>query len=104
MITLETAYWNKNLRPRLVEEFGPSILISFVCKSKLGFTVRKHQAWIDNKNYKTELANYEKYMADSKAGYDLLLGAPPHKGHTKHVICLDFYNDVQETWFRLRYL
>jgi hypothetical protein len=106
MITLTPRDWKDNLRSRLVEEYGPSILISYVCKTKLGFTVRNHTAWIDNKNFKVDYTKWEQIKEDIKHGFadDLLLMTPPSKGHSKLCVCLDFYDDAMETWFRLKYL
>jgi hypothetical protein len=114
MIELTHEQWN-NVRQRLIAEHGASILISYVCKKKLGFTVRDHKGWRDNPNYTKEYREYEqgqKAIEDHVNGKvemstDKLLEAvalPPLKGRTYACIYLDFYNDSSESWFRLKYL
>lgn len=36
----------ETISARLVEEYGPSILISWKCRRKLGFTVRRHKGLV----------------------------------------------------------
>ena len=114
MIELSHDKW-AGLRNRLVSEYGRSILISYVCKEKLGFTVRDHKGWRENKSYKQEAAEHEKMQAvwdhamthktPLPDDFDTLLAvSPPLKGHSYSVICLDFYSENHETWFRLKYL
>jgi len=115
MIKLSHDDWAK-IKHKLVTEYGKSILISYVCKQKLGFIVRDHKAWTDNWKYKQELQQYEdvqQAMQNRITGgnsnqndfaLDMLLAAPPVKGHYTYYIALDFYDDAKETWFRLKYL
>ena len=75
MIKFTPAEWSK-LRERLLNEYPRSfILISWVCKRELGFTVRDHSTYADQ-----------------------------YGNGTAHTIYLDFYDDAKETWFRLKYL
>jgi hypothetical protein len=107
MIELSHTAWQP-IKDKLVAEYGLSILISYVCKNKLGFTVRDHKGWIDNRNYHKELTKYQEIQDcirnNKVTEFEMLMAAPPKKGHVKQVICLDFYSDSQETWFRLKYL
>lgn len=41
----EPREWEE-ISARLVEEYGPSILISWKCRRKLGFTVRRHKGLV----------------------------------------------------------
>lgn len=76
MITLKRDEWRK-IELRLREEYAhkPSIMmIRYVMKRELGFTVRDNSQWV------------------------------PGSGQYDGVVCLDFYDDVIETVFRLKYL
>lgn len=35
--------WENKLKPKLIEEYGVKIAISWVCKRELGFTPRYHR-------------------------------------------------------------
>lgn len=77
-ITLSEAEWGK-IYNTLARECPPSyLLIRDVMRRELGFTVRRHSEYEFHKNT-------ESYYLREK-------------------ICLDFYDDAQETWFRLRFL
>lgn len=74
MIKLTEAEWAK-IHASIAREYPPSfLLIRDVMRRELGFTSRRHTEW-------------GKGFVD----YDT-------------VIYLDFYDDAQETWFRLKYL
>jgi hypothetical protein len=76
MIELKIREWEE-LELRLTVEYGRSIiLIRDRTKRELGFTPRTHHEWVP----KMEGGYYRDY------------------------VCLDFYNDAQESWFRLKYL
>ena len=80
-------------------DYSPSVaLISWKRREKLGFHVRDHSQWVDNKNYQKELQEYEQRDRSS-----WLLEVPPPKGSTEHVICLDFYDESKRTMFLLKY-
>ena len=80
MITLTESQW-VNIHRQLANEHPASwILIRDSMKRNLGFTVRRHSRWIDNE------------LISVKSGY------------YKKEICLDFYDDAKETFFRLKYL
>lgn len=79
MITLSEREWTR-VRKQLQEEYAwkPSVfMIRETMKRELGFTTRYHQDWITDTN-----------------------GRHTHR----EMICLDFYNDAAESWFRLKYL
>jgi hypothetical protein len=65
------------LQHRLTKDFGMRILLSWVSRRELGFTIRKHQAWIPTKNDRHRL---------------------------EEQIHLDFYDSGSLSWFVLRYL
>ena len=67
--------WEK-LKELLVKEYGSKIMISWVMKRELGFTVREHQRWDDT------YARWE---------------------DRRSVICLDFYEEATKSWYILKY-
>lgn len=71
-------------------------------KEKLGFTVREHNAWIENKNYSREYAEYER-TKDGPDAMDMLLSLPPERGRYRTEIHLDFYSENKRTMFLLKY-
>ena len=86
---------------KIRQDYPPSVsLLTWKRKEKLGFHVREHSQWVDNKNYHKEYQEYEE--RDTSGMY--LFNVAPAKGNTEHVICLDFYDESKETWFRLKYL
>jgi hypothetical protein len=78
-IKLNEREWNK-VRDFVFADQPASVrLIRDTMKRELGFTVRHHQEKI--------------YDGTEGTGYSI-----------KNYICLDFYDDVKETWFRMKYL
>ena len=73
------------IRQKILAEYGPSHMISWVMKRELGFTVRFHQNWI------TIDTNY--------LGEDIV----PRR-HYQNQVHLDFFNDATQSWFQLKYL
>ena len=71
------AYWYKTLWPQIVADHGQGILISWVCKERLGFTVREHRAAISDDG---------------------------HFWDFQYEIHLDFYDEAKRTWFLLKYM
>ena len=70
----------KPIRQRLKDEYAwkPSVLlIRETMKRELGFTIRMHRQWVED--------------GDMGSGY-------------KDIVCLDFFDEQQETMFRLKYL
>ena len=119
MIVLTPTQWHEDVKPKLLRDYGQRIMISYVCRRELGFTVREHKGWVDNPKYRIQLAQYreqqrqyeehlqqarENKKAFDDISIDWLLMGEPSKGNTVHQVCLDFYNEAQETYFRLKYL
>jgi hypothetical protein len=77
------------LSERLRVEYGPSVMISFTCKRKLGFTVRHHKGLVPHTTIAWELTKDEGWQ---------------HRYHYEDQVHLDFYNEAQQTWFVLKYL
>jgi hypothetical protein len=70
---------------KILTEYGPTHVISWVMKRELGFTMRRHQNWITiDKNY---------------LGEDIT----PRR-HMQVQVHLDFFNDATQSWFQLKYL
>ncbi len=69
--------WETRVWPALLETHGKSIAITYVCKRKLGFTVRRHRK---------EVEDSEDFWA-----YD------------KTFIHLDFYDEQQKLMFMLKW-
>jgi hypothetical protein len=79
MISLNEREWTR-IRKRIKEEYKtkPSVfMIREVMRRELGFTTRYHQDWVTDTD-----------------------------GRHKHreMICLDFYDEAAETFFRIKYL
>lgn len=78
---------------RLIQEYGPSIMISWKCRRELGFSVRRHKGlvrWADDQDYKEE----EEWLEpDLKNRY-----------HYEDQVHLDFYNEAQQSFFMLKYI
>jgi hypothetical protein len=74
---------------RLSEEYGTKIMISYVCKRELGFTVRRHKGLVPHSKENWEIMKSE--------GWD-------HRYHYEEQIHLDFYSQSAQTWFVLKYL
>lgn len=54
-IVLTTHQWDK-LRTRLTNDYSPSVMmLSYRMKDKLGFTVREHQEWSNQRGYITDI-------------------------------------------------
>jgi hypothetical protein len=77
------------LAERLKDEYGPSIMISFTCKRKLGFTVRHHKGLVPHDTVQ--------WAQMKKEGWT-------HRYHYEDQVHLDFYSEAQQTWFMLKYL
>lgn len=81
MIKIDPKDWEK-IHKQLSLEYPPSVLlIRYKMRDTLGFTVREHHEW---------------KVEGSVNGAEF--------GRYKISICLDFYNDMLESWFRLKYL
>jgi hypothetical protein len=74
---------------RLGLDHGTRVLISYVCKRELGFTIRRHKGLVPHPQDTWEVMKSE--------GWN-------HRYHYQDQIHLDFYNEAQQTWFVLKYL
>ena len=73
------------IKQKILAEYGNHLMISWVMKRELGFTVRRHQNWITvDKNY---------------LGEDIV----PRR-HCQNQVHLDFFNESTQSWFQLKYL
>jgi hypothetical protein len=70
-------------------DYGTRIMISYVCKRELGFTVRRHKG--------LEQHDETTWAIMKSEGWD-------HRYYYQEQIHLDFYNSAQQTWFVLKYL
>jgi hypothetical protein len=70
-------------------DYGTRIMISYVCKRELGFTIRRHKGLVPH-----PLDTWEVMKSE---GWN-------HRYHYQDQIHLDFYNPAQQTWFVLKYL
>jgi len=70
-------------------DYGTKIMISYVCKRELGFTIRRHKGLVPH-----PLDTWEVMKSE---GWN-------HRYHYQEQIHLDFYNQAQQTWFVLKYL
>jgi len=84
----------EEVRDRVKADYGETIFaISWRLKRELGFTVRNHKGlvkWSDDPDYFDDETWLEK---DFKNRY-----------HYEDQVHLDFYNEVQMSWFVLKYL
>lgn len=79
-IKLTERQW-AGIKKQLSQEYPASVLLIRSCMRRvLGFTTRTHQTWTP---YYEEL-DHDDYYQDT--------------------VYLDFYDDAQEVWFRLKYL
>lgn len=73
------------IKQKIQAEYGNHLMISWVMKRELGFTVRYHQHWTTiNKNF---------------LGEDIV-----PRGYMQNQVHLDFFNDATQSWFQLKYL
>ena len=70
-------------------DHGTRIMLSWVCKRELGFTVRRHKG--------LEPHPEAEWEAMRSQGWN-------HRYHYQEQIHLDFYDPAAQTWFVLKYL
>ena len=70
-------------------DHGTRIMLSWVCKRELGFTVRRHKGLEAHPEAEWEVMRSQ--------GWN-------HRYHYQEQIHLDFYDQAQQTWFVLKYL
>lgn len=97
-VKLTSAQWTKILY-QLHEEYPPSYFLRYKMKEKLGFTVREHKAWIENKDYKRQHDNWAS-SDPSDMFHDL---SKPSQGRYEEQIHLDFYNRGKRDFFLLKF-
>ncbi len=93
MIVLRDRTLWESIRRRILEEYGPSMLISWKCKRELGFTVRTHRGLVPY---------LEKYGQESASPE--FIQEHQHRMAYENQICLDFYSASSLSWFVLKYL
>ena len=82
-IILSEKAWT-TIHEQLIENYPLShLLIRERMKASLGFTVRRHEEWIDRQVDKRDVGYGTKYCVRS--------------------VCLDFYNEPKRTMFLLKY-
>ena len=74
---------------QLRADHGDKIMISYVCRRELGFTVRHHKGLEANDAVEWEQMKEQGWQ---------------HRFHYEEQVHLDFYNEAQQTWFVLKYL
>jgi hypothetical protein len=91
--------WQRIL-DKLHEQYPPSYFLRDKMRDKLGFTVREHTTWVENKNYAYEWRAYEQQIAqrDNKG-----IDCAPDRGHSQRETYLDFYNENKKTMFLLKF-
>lgn len=68
--------WDTNIWPRIKADYGQAVIISWVCRERLGFTVRTHRAPVSDDG---------------------------HNWEHQYQIHLDFYDEQMRTLFILKY-
>ncbi len=89
LIIFHRPYEWSMIQQQLIDDHGPRIAISFVCKRELGFTVRRHKGLVPHPQAEWEIMKSQ--------GWD-------HRYHYEDQVHLDFYNEAAQTWFVLKYL
>ena len=98
-IVLTHKQWD-DIEQRLRWEYKntPSVmLLRSSMQRVLGFTVREHKQWVSDPNYK-------KPGPDDMFGHLINQGGWYEGKKYEQTIRLDFYDDIKETFFRMKYL
>jgi len=98
-IVLTHKQWD-DIEQRLRWEYKntPSVmLLRSSMQRVLGFTVREHKQWVGDPNYK-------KPRPDDMFGHLINQGGWYEGKKYEQTIRLDFYDDIKETFFRMKYL
>jgi hypothetical protein len=98
-IVLTHKQWD-DIEQRLRWEYKntPSVmLLRSSMQRVLGFTVREHKQWVSDPNYK-------KPRPDDMFGHLINQGGWYEGKKYEQTIRLDFYDDIKETFFRMKYL
>ena len=99
-LKLQTKTWHL-IQASMRKEYRPSFFFRDNMKNKLGFTVREHHAWVENKDYVREVKEHNQTWGASEL--TMLLSASPEKGRLQTEIHLDFYSENKRTMFLLKY-
>lgn len=98
-VILSHRQWQR-VHDMIIKDYPFSVArISWKRKEKLGFTVREHSQWVENKDFSREYEKYQKDLTDPGCW----LRAEPVKGTSQPVVCLDFYDEKKRTLFLLKY-
>ena len=84
----KTSEWEP-IQYQLGLDHGTRIMLSWVCKRELGFTVRRHKGLEPHHAVEWEVMKSQ--------GWN-------HRYHYQEQIHLDFYDQAQQTFFVLKYL
>jgi hypothetical protein len=79
----------ETVQTQLRQDYSHRIMLSWVCKRELGFTVRRHKGLEEHPKQIWEIMKGEGWT---------------HRYHYQEQIHLDFYNAAAQTWFVLKYL
>jgi len=79
----------ETIQHQLVRDYGAKIMLSWVCKRELGFTVRHHKGLEPHDKNDWEVMKSEGWT---------------HRYHYQEQIHLDFDTETAQTWFVLKYL
>jgi hypothetical protein len=77
------------IQHQLARDYGTKILISYVCRRELGFTVRRHKGLEEHPKEIWEVMRSEGWH---------------QRHHYQEQIHLDFYTEAAQTFFVLKYL
>jgi len=80
--------WNE-ISSKISKEYGSKIMISWVLKRELGFTIRHHKGLVEHDKDVWEVMKSEGYH---------------NRYHYEDQVHLDFYNEAQMSFFVLKYL
>lgn len=97
-IVLTQSQWQQ-IQAELHKEYPPSYFLRWKMKEKLGFTVREHKAWIENKEYSRQ---HQLWSAGDPNNIMHSL-AEPGRGHSEMQIHLDFYSEPKRSFFLLKF-
>ena len=97
-IVLTTSQWDQILK-ELHTEYPPSYFLRWKMREKLGFTVREHKAWIENKEY----GRQHKLWSVWDPNTTMHSLAEPGRGHSEMQIHLDFYSEPKRSFFLLKF-
>jgi len=89
LIIFHNPYEWSMIQQQLIDDYGPRMAISFVCRRELGFTVRRHKGLVPHDNDTWEVMKSE--------GWN-------HRYRYEDQIHLDFYSEAAQTWFVLKYI